>query len=122
MKSVMPEGETVYNETESLSGQVLSNTSSAGCDRIRQEMQILQNEMSSLQASIHQTETALEESVQGLEEFDIEHTHFVEWLTSTEEKVKASSQQQESMSPVEVEAKYEVRKGHHLSGLWHRQK
>ena len=99
----------MYNETQTLSSQVIVNTSNAGCDRIKQEMQILKDEMDSLLANLSEAESGLHTSLHSIEEFTVEHEKFVEWLTMAEDKVKASSRSTEYHAPAQVEANYEVR-------------
>ena len=108
MKASLGEGEDTYNQTQMLSTQVLESTSPAGCDRIRQEMQILKEEMDCLHSNVSEADSGLQLSLSSIEEFDTEHEQFLQWLMVTEDKVKASSQSTEYQAPAQVETDYEV--------------
>ena len=64
-KETIPEGQTKFETTNDLGDKVKTHTSPAGCERIRQDLQLLTEEYDNLTSIVTEVESALESSISG---------------------------------------------------------
>jgi hypothetical protein len=103
-----PDGLRLFDQASGLASTIEGQSSSAGKDRISQEMKILQEEMDALKLSAGETEYSLEEAVQGLHEFEMEHADFANWLDAVEQQIVAKTDRFQYAAPLEHSNEFEV--------------
>ena len=98
----------MFNEVLVLCEAVKQNTSSHGCDRIRQEIQILKDELDSFQNLLENTEQSLVSSIQGLDQLADDREKFVQWLDETETTIKEKASHFQLEKPEQQVTEFEV--------------
>ncbi len=111
----LPDGQHKYDELVAMSSKVMSTTSPTGCQMIEQEMQALNDEMTALQATAHDTTDSLESCVLGLEDFQHETDQFESWLEEIETQVISQTQATHLSAPEQQVLQFQVRPLHSLS-------
>ena len=106
--TVIPETESQYDETSKQSDDVKQHTSKPGKDIVNQEMVMLRAEVDGLQATVNETENILETCIVSLENYELEHVLFAEWLDAAENKVKAKAEPVEFDTPEQQLTQLEV--------------
>ena len=99
----------MFDEVVTLSETVKQNTSTHGCDRIRQEIQILRDELDSFQNTLDNADQALASAIQGLDQLAEDRSKFVEWLDETESTVKEKASRFQLERPEQQVTEFEVK-------------
>ena len=106
VRSSLAANQHQYNTTEELSRRIASSAS--GQDRIRHEMALLTDEVSSIESAVDSTDKALRAALETLQDYEAANVELTEWMSDAETRLQSCTEAWDLPPPQSLQASLQV--------------